>query len=99
MPPDELAGEMQADALNLTANGLMLLGAVPDAVEVLDSWLGLSEADYGDHESLRQALSDPERLRQWGQEGARQVQGYSYARAAEGLEAALQVLWEGKPWG
>jgi hypothetical protein len=48
-------------------------------------------------DSLRQALSDPERLRQWGQASERRVREYSYARATEGLEAALQVLWDNKP--
>jgi glycosyltransferase involved in cell wall biosynthesis len=45
---------------------------------------------------LRQALSDPERLHQWGQASIQRVRDYSYARAADGLEAALQVLWDNK---
>jgi glycosyltransferase involved in cell wall biosynthesis len=44
-------------------------------------------------ECLGSALSDPDRLRQWGRASRERVREYSYARAAAGLEAALQELW------
>jgi glycosyltransferase involved in cell wall biosynthesis len=46
---------------------------------------------------LREALRDPDRLRQWGQVSLQRIGDYTYARASAGLEAALQVLWEKQP--
>jgi len=52
--------------------------------------------DAGQVESLaaclRDAWSDPDRLRRWGQASVQQVRNYSYERATQGLEAALSWL-------
>jgi glycosyltransferase involved in cell wall biosynthesis len=41
---------------------------------------------------LREALSDRERLRQWGAESRRIINGYSYAQMTQGLREALAYL-------
>jgi glycosyltransferase involved in cell wall biosynthesis len=76
------------------------VGCGPDLIAPGRTGLIFPMGDVGAlAESLRQALSDPERLCQWGQASRQRVREYSYARAAEGLEAALRVMWDNKPRG
>lgn len=46
-------------------------------------------------EALRDALSDPARLRQWGERGRERIRAYSYREATAGLAAALRHLGVG----
>jgi glycosyltransferase involved in cell wall biosynthesis len=43
-------------------------------------------------DALRDALSDPARLRQWGERGRERIRAYSYREATAGLVAALRHL-------
>lgn len=43
-------------------------------------------------EALREAISDRQRLRRWGQSGRAIVERYSYANATRGLEKALEFM-------
>jgi glycosyltransferase involved in cell wall biosynthesis len=53
----------------------------------------------GDVESfaaaLKEALSDKERLRQWGEAGQQMIRQYSYTQTTRGLEEALAAVGSG----
>lgn len=71
------------------------VGCGPDLVRHGENGLIFEAGNIGSlTDALRTALSDRERLRQWGEKGRAIVQDYDYAHATKGLLQALSYILE-----